>query len=122
MFPAGSNMTLKKRSWPVAEIALMIGSVVVQTLAAQRPLLQSTLPTQTLVTSHLAQAGPPQSTSTSVPFLTPSAQVGDTQAPPAQMAPGAQLAAEMHPTQAPLPSQRVPPPSLHNVPAIAASW
>jgi hypothetical protein len=63
-------------------------------VAAQRPLVhvplaQSAPSLQALPSAHGGQASPPQSTSVSVPFLTPSAHVGCAGAPPvpAQAAP-----------------------------------
>ena len=47
-----------------------------QTPATQREVLQSAAPKQPFPRAQRAQSGPPQSTSVSLPFLMPSAQVG----------------------------------------------
>jgi hypothetical protein len=64
---------------------------VVQTLPTQPPLRQSEGPEQVAPTSHRGQGLlPPQSTPVSVPFATPSEQVGARHAVPTQDRPEAQ--------------------------------
>jgi hypothetical protein len=55
--------------------SLHVGAGATQTPAVQTPLRQSFPPLQPLPSAHLAQWGPPQSTSVSLSFLTPSLHV-----------------------------------------------
>jgi len=68
-------------------------------LALQTPSTQSPATRQLLVSAHLPQVAPPQSTSVSSPSLTPSVQCAE--------------------TQLPLPSQTTPPLSVQAVPVAA---
>src|SRR5258708_39780490 len=64
--------------------ALMVGicELAWQTPLAQRPEAQSPFPVHILPVPHAGQEPPPQSTSVSVPFLTPSEQLGAWHFPP----------------------------------------
>ncbi|WP_245557729.1 hypothetical protein [Deinococcus apachensis] len=63
--------------------------------ALQMPLTQSELTLHCLPAAHFGQFGPPQSTSVSDPFFTPSVQVGDVQTPETQVAPAGQVTPQL---------------------------
>jgi hypothetical protein len=62
--------------------SLQVGAT--QTLAAQTPLAQSVAARQPRPSAQRGQVPPPQSTSVSAPFLTPSMHEGAAQMPAAQ--------------------------------------
>src|SRR3954469_10589288 len=86
-----------------------------QTPPVQTKLLQSMPAPQVCPGPQALQVGPPQSTSLSRPFFTPSMHVAGThwldwQTPVPQSVP------VTHSTHVPWPSQTLPPPALHVVP------
>jgi hypothetical protein len=99
------------------------GSHKAQVPLVQTPLVQSAPTLQCLPVAQVAQTGPPQSTSVSPPFFTPSLHVGAWQTPPlqtwlAQALPGQQgCKSPPHGVHVPLPLQTKLPPQA--VPAAA---
>jgi hypothetical protein len=80
---------------------------------------QSAFTAQCFVSTQGGHAVPPQSTSVSLPSLTPSAHVAAMQVLFEQTPPPAQSASTLHATQVPLALQTVPPLSVHAVPVAA---
>jgi hypothetical protein len=86
----------------------------VQTPATQAsPLTQSEPTMQAFPVAHAAQVPPPQSTSVSLPFLTPSEQVGTRQTPPEQTL--LEQSEEMRQTLPLAQAAQVPPPQSTSV-------
>ncbi|MGI8854968.1 MAG: hypothetical protein ACR2JW_04390 [Thermomicrobiales bacterium] len=58
------------------QFTVPLGQTVTHTPLLQRPLVQSVPTRHCLPTPHFEQVGPPQSTSVSLPFFTPSTHAG----------------------------------------------